>query len=253
MPEYAPDPSFIDILPEIEAGSDIWVVLRNRFGELKYVESYHLTNILMSGDRFWGKFREIHASHGLATLTNEAFNRETPMAFAYNNFAPVVCSLSMTGKVVRLFSANAYAEMRFIATRRYTRLWEMGGDTAPVTRAVLEGRPLKLMIRSSDDYLYSIPIHTVEATEDQGFAAYTWFDGYPEVLRYFEGIMDFGVKLQESDKHFAYSSSEPSITTFFYPYFGISSQTGASMINPLTDESVPFETTSLAIYGEASP
>lgn len=247
-----PHPSHLDILPEIRAGSDIWVVLKNRFGPVNYTESYHLTNIVMAEDRFWGKFREVHAAHGLATMTNEAYDRNGPMAFAYNNFAPMVCSAAMARSMTRFFSSLAYAELRFIASRKYTRLWDWGSPrTDAMAKAVVEGRALKLMLRSADGYFYSIPIHTVEVEANGAFNAYSWFDGYPEALRHFSWAEEFATQLEEvNGKVPDYSSSFVIESPFFYPYFRISSDLGALLIDPKTDKSEPFATLSIEILGE---
>lgn len=239
-------------MPEIRTGSDIWIVLRNRFGTVKYTESYHLTNIVMSEDRFWAKFGEIHASHGLAALTCEAFDRRAPMAFAYNNFAPVVCNMATTGSKARFFSSHAYAEMRFIAPRKYTRLWRFGSrGTEAVAQAVVEGRALKLRVHSTDNYHYTIPLHTVEAEVDGGFTAYSWYDGYPDILRHFSFAEVISNSLVEMNANVPeYSSSNVLDADFFHPYFRVSSRDGAFMINPLTNEIKPFETNSIEIFGE---
>lgn len=40
------------LLVKLREGADLWVVLENRFGEKKYVESYHLSCLVLRGDFF---------------------------------------------------------------------------------------------------------------------------------------------------------------------------------------------------------
>ncbi len=171
-----------ELCTAIDAGENLYVILENRYGR-PYVESYELTNVFMKGDRFWGKFRSVHASVG--HLDIEQGQR---LSYAYNNYCDLVCLSGFDQQVVRYYSAEAYTRMDFKTQGSSQCIWRSGeSDLNGLFSCVNNAQQLKIRIESLDGYVYVMPLHTVEVYKDlSGFVAYTEYDGYPEYIRHFD-------------------------------------------------------------------
>lgn len=194
------------LIESIAAGADLWVVLENRFGDTPYVESYELTNIVMTAGKFWGKFRNVHSSEGLHGMFGDVVDGYSASAFAYNNFAPVVCTINLSRESARFFSARAYKTKVFRTRGNFHPIWhsrtgwhsKTGDAPTAMERAVRGGRRMKLKL-VADGFTYLMPLHVVEVRHDGRFAAYTEMDGYPELLRLPERAEHLGQQLEEAN------------------------------------------------------
>ncbi|MEY8214517.1 MAG: hypothetical protein RPR97_08545 [Colwellia sp.] len=177
-----------DIIDSILSCEDLYVILENRWGD-RYVESYELPNILYSDGKFWGKFRSVHSAFGLPNIEENKI-----VSYAYNNFANVVCTSEITDRYERYYSRYAYGSLKFITRNKYNKIWESTNNNKnfyDLLNSVRNGLKLKLLIKSTDNYTYIIPIHTAEVYEkEKRFSIYTECDGYPEKLRHFEEILE---------------------------------------------------------------
>ncbi len=204
---------------------NISVVLKSRKSEDPYIESYRLNNLVYSGGRFWGKFSNAHSPHA---YTKVGIGPWESLSYAYNNFAPVVCTLSLSSRMERYSSANAYADISFISTGLYRKLWTLGErDLNNVLHeAVIAGLKMKMKIESADGYVYILPVHAIVFFEEKDeFTIETEFDGIPEKLRYFQFAEGMALKFHEFMKK---NPNSPYVYTdtnfngeFFLTYFGI--------------------------------
>jgi hypothetical protein len=167
------------------------VILKNRYGE-KYTEHYHLSNILYSSGKFWGKFRNIHQAKGHINI-----DESNTVAYAYNNFCNLISTCCLKDQLGRYYSAYAYASIEFKCRGNYKKIWSNieKNNIKGVSNAVNNGLNLKLKIEDNDGYIYIVPVHTVEVYDNgQYFTLETEFDGYPENLRHFSTLNDLGKK-----------------------------------------------------------
>lgn len=164
--------------------SDLFVILKSRYGG-NFIESYYLSNILYSSEKFWGKFRNIHTADTHRDIKNTAL-----LSYAYNNFSDVVCSSSLPEKLERYYSSHAYSSLKFITKNKYIKIWNSHDlkDIAPIRNAINNGRKLKVKIEDKEGYIYIIPAHTVEVHDNGSLSFETEYDGYPERLRYFQSV-----------------------------------------------------------------
>ena len=207
----------MDIIQELINCKDISVVLRNRTSQKQYVESYLLKNIVLLNGKFWGKFSNVHPPFG-----HNGLSKSNMIAYAYNNFSPLVCTMSLPERMERYYSTEAYSELRFIANCSYKKIWSgpSGGYNSAIQEAVVSGLKMKVLIESLDGYVYIMPLHTFEVYEkEKEFVAESEFDGYPELLRSFDKATYLGERLQELKRlspHLEYASTG---YEFSKPYF----------------------------------
>jgi len=178
------------IIDDLLCCRDISVVLRKRPEGRQYVESYLLKNLVLSNGQFRGKFANVHPA-----LVTDKLPQMNLLSYVYNNFSPVVCTMSLADRMERYYSADAYSEIKFRANGHYSRIWKgPGGDyNTAILEAVKSGLKMKALIESTDGYTYILPLHTVEVYEKEfDFNAETEFDGYPERLRHFKNIESLG-------------------------------------------------------------
>lgn len=199
-----------EILNNILSCQDLWVILENRFGR-QYVESYHLTNILIAGEEFWGKFSNVHSSD-----PQNGINPDKSLSYAYNNFSNVVCSMCLDHYLERYYSSYTYSTVKFITKNTFKKIWstESGGDTSDIRFSVENGCKLKCLIESTDGYIYIVNCHTVEVY-DEGFSVQTNYEGYPDRLRHFQSIKALGNDFDASLKDSRADSSDYPATKFY--------------------------------------
>ncbi len=206
-----------DIISDIFKGRDISVILKNRAEGAQYIESYLLKNLVVSEGKFWGKLANVHPPVG-----HEQLPQMNPLAYAYNNFSPVVCTMSLAGRMERYYSADAYSEIKFLANNRFKKIWcGPGGEySAAILESVASGLKMKALIESVDGYTYVMPLHTFEVYEKENdFIAETEFDGYPERFRLFKDIEVLGgrfTKFMKENPGIPYASTD---FDFSKPYF----------------------------------
>jgi len=199
---------------------DLYVVLSNTNGHFEYIESYHLTNILYSNQKYWGKFSNVHAACGHPDLYQNQV-----LSYAYNNFSNVVCTSGLVSRTKRFLSAKSYATMDFNTRSCYESIWSLedGGELEMLLEAVRKGLKLKLKIESIDDYVYILNLHTVEVDICAGqFFAESEYDGYPEEIRQFSQIHDIEKLFVKAEKERGirspstnyYQNSEYFLTSF---------------------------------------
>lgn len=238
-----------DLLAGIGAGSDLWVVLES--GEAA-VESRHLVNLLVAGETFWGKARDVQSSDSLARLAGrKAGGPALPVSVAYNNFASLACASNLSRRCGRFFSTAAYTSVRFVTGRRFHRIWDAhsGGEVAPIASAVRSGRRLKIKI-VSDGYAYILPLHTVEAKErDNAFTAYTEFDGYPNVLRFGAEIRHMAAQFDRLSTAGRFFDSGFQAVPFWHTYFELTER-GLGKVDFENDRTVPFPCDEASFYAE---
>ncbi len=182
------------IIEDILEGKDVFVVLENRFNS-KYVESYNFTTIILYQDRFWGKFANVHSSYGHMDV-----NKPQSLAYAYNNFSGVVCTMALNSCMQRFYSAYAYAKLNFKSKGKYAKLWDdkNGGSLSLLEEAVRSGSKMKMIIKASDDFTYIVPVHTVEVyREENRFFVESEFDGFPTIMKDFSWIKNLDEKFNE--------------------------------------------------------
>ena len=186
-----------NIVDDVLLCRDVSVVLANREGnDRSYIESYPLNNFIVYKDKFWGKFANVHPPFG-----HDERDNIYSLSYAYNNFSPVVCSMSLSERMERFVSSDAYSSIKFFSTKHYKKIWSVGrvDEVKNVYKSVSEGGKLKALIESDDGYTYIVPLHTVECNiSDESFSAESEFDGYPEKLRYFKKMEDLGGIFQKN-------------------------------------------------------
>jgi len=172
-------------IQDILSCQDLYVLLTNNNGKFDYIESYRLTNIFCSDDRYWGKFSNVHAAVGHDIQSNQC------LSYAYSNFSSVVCTSGLTSRTKRFFSANTYRTMEFKTSGLFREIWSMasGGSILDIYQAVKSGCRMKVKIESHDNSVYILNLHTIEVDVDSGlFFAESEYDGYPEELRKIDQI-----------------------------------------------------------------
>jgi len=186
-----------DVNQEILGCKDLFVVLSNSTGNYDYIESYKLTNIIYSDDKFWGKFPNVHSACG----HNEIKSNQS-LSYIYNNFSNVVCTSGLMTQVKRFFSSDTYASMKFRTKGEFRKIWsQSGGDLEEMEDAVRQSRRLKLKIESQDNYTYILPLHTVEVDKAANeFYAETEYDGYPEEIRRFKLISNIEDQFKKANQ-----------------------------------------------------
>jgi len=183
------------IIDDLLCCRDISVVLRKRPEGRQYVESYLLKNLVLSNGQFWGKFANVHPPSG-----HEQISQFNMMSYAYNNFSPVVCTMSLSDRMERYYSSDAYSQVHFRANGHYKKIWTgpADGNISDILESVNSGLKMKAIIESTDGYIYVMPLHTFEVYEnDNKFVAETEFDGYPERFRYFKDVEMMGQRFTD--------------------------------------------------------
>lgn len=242
-----------NIIDAILNGRDLHVVLENQLGD-PYVESYHLTTILCLGERFWGKFANVHSSMG-----HNELNSFQTLSYCYNNFANVVCTSGLRDGIVRYISSHAYSGMNFITRYQFTKIWDSdsGGDISVLNHAVRTGAKLKLKIELPNLVIIA-PIHTMEvSTLKKTICIETQFDGFPadllnieyisEVSRDFDSAID--IKRHNGYPATPYYHDKPHFLTSFLVVENILNQRKINKNGELENTMLPYE--KLSVYGEA--
>jgi len=187
-----------DICSDILCCKDLFVVLSNVNGKFDYLESYRLTNILYSDNKYWGKFSNVHPAVGHDKLySNQA------LSYAYNNFSSVVCTSGLVSRTKRFISSKIYKTMDFKVKGKFVEIWSMtnGGDIHSLKDAVKSGCRMKVKIESLDNYTYILNLHTIEVDVTKNvFCAESEYDGYPDELRHFQQITDIERLFNEAQK-----------------------------------------------------
>ena len=199
-----------NIVNDVLLCSDVSVVLANgETSERKYIESYPLTNFIVFEDKFWGKFANVHPPFG-----HDERENVYSLSYAYNNFSPVVCTMSLCERMERFVSSDAYSSIQFLSTKHYKKIWSIGknSEVKNIYEKIRCGIKLKALIESEEGYIYIVPLHTVECdVNDNLFSAESEFDGYPEKLRYFKKMEQLGsifLKNMTKDNYAPYQSTD---------------------------------------------
>ena len=208
-----------NILQEIESCSDLSIILKSRYGE-EYVESYNLPFILKAGDKFWGKFQNVHA-------VDKSMGVPVPGvgAYLYNNFSDVVCCSYFQQKMERYYSLKAYSHAEFKCRSKYKKIFDSRNKSSidELREYVLAGKKLKAKITDHHEYTYILKLHTVEVYKNKIFAECE-FDGVPEKVRYFQFIEDLNVQFEQMESSYVapnypathYVNSAFYLTNFLY-------------------------------------
>ncbi|MEY8203533.1 MAG: hypothetical protein RPR40_00550 [Bermanella sp.] len=184
-----------DLIQCMLSGQDLYVVLKNRFGE-KYVESYSLPTVILHEGRFWGKFSNVHSTVGHFDLENSR-----TLSYAYNNFSEVVCTVALNSFTHRFYSSNVYSSVDFICKGRYEKIFDNynRSNVSLLSEAVRSGLRLKVIIKGDDGYRYIVPIHTLEVfLDDDRFNMETDFDGFPSVLKNYDWVNNLSQDFNDS-------------------------------------------------------
>jgi len=207
-----------NIVDDVLLCRDISVVLANgEVNERSYIESYLLNNFIVFRDKFWGKFANVHPPFG-----HDDRDNIYSLSYAYNNFSPVVCSMSLSERMERFVSSDAYSSIKFFSTRHYKKIWSNGknDEIKNIFENVSKGVKLKALIESEEGYIYIVPLHTVECNvNDDSFSAESEFDGYPEKLRYFNKMEELGGLFQRNmgkDDYVPYQTTNRRYNTQFF-------------------------------------
>ncbi|WP_419797496.1 MAG: hypothetical protein ACNI26_14480 [Terasakiella sp.] len=221
MPLIATSPD--NITERILAGDDLWVRLKNRFGEQKYLESYRLTSIFGRGDLFYARFRHVHRADAHIYHSQQAIRGRCGVSYGYNNFSNVVSTSSIEDNFVRLYSAYAYDSIEFFTSSPSVEVWnsEDGGSCDRVYDAVWSGKELKLKVELKSGNYFILPIHTLEAFADKkGFRGDTEIDGFAHSMVNFDWLQGVGRdmdanNLEHQDEEIYYSSSTYNVDVQF--------------------------------------
>jgi hypothetical protein len=181
----------------IAEGADLWVVLTDRF-DAEYVESYRLAAVvLLAGGRFWGKFRRVHAPHGLAKASEGVFGSREACSYAYNNFCSLVATTVLERNICRLFSASAYRTMTFRTQAPWRKLWGSDGfgAVAAVSEAAQACRETKLRVTLGNGIRLLLPVAAIELGGRHGFTCHSEYDGFPSVMFDHEELGKLAVRL----------------------------------------------------------
>ncbi len=208
---------------DILACKNISVVLEKRESESPYIESYRLNSLIYKEGEFWGKFSNSHCPHGHPEVGNWEL-----LSYAYNNFSPVVCTLSLNSRMERYSSANAYSNISFTATGHYKKIWSMDENSGSgvLHEAVVSGLRMKARIATADGFVYVLPVHTIVMYKDTGdFFLQTEFDGIPKKITDFEAVNNISCQLyeyMEKNPGTPYVATEPKFNSdYFLTYFCI--------------------------------
>jgi len=187
----------MSIIKSLLNGEDLFIVLENRFGR-HYKESYNLDTLIIHNDLFWGKFSTVHSPLG-----HELVKAVTPLAYAYNNFADVVCTMNYADRIHRYYSTKVYSRIQY-KTKGNFELAIDGGigqrtvDHAILNHAVENALKIKLIVCEDNNLIQVVPIHTVELYEDQGDVGIdTNFEAVPSLLYNFDYFYRLEARLQE--------------------------------------------------------
>jgi len=230
------------LLVKLREGADLWVVLENRFGEKKYVESYHLSSLVLRGDFFYGRFRHVHGPDRHIELFNpdldDRISGKTGVSYGYTNFSRTVSTSSLEDCFCRIYSAHAYSRMSFKAKGNYRKVWDSKekGDVGKIVQAVEDGARFKALVTMSSGVTYSLPVHTLEAyAKNCEFVAQTEFDGFPAQMLDFADLLQMGEQMMQLNERMAhipgfYFSTPYKVgMPFVYPYFELSQKGGVEM------------------------
>ncbi len=213
---------------------NVSVVLRKRESSNVYIEGYRLNNIVYQNGRFWGKFANAHCPHG-----HKGVGPWELLSYAYNNYSPVVCILSVSQRMERYSSANAYSDISFVASGNYRKIWSIdeGNSNGELQKSIVFGRKLKAKIESTDGFIYVVPVHTIVMFEETGsFEIETEFDAIPNKIRNFDSMEDIASQFSsflEKNPSVPYVSTDSKFNRdFFLTYFAI---TNTSIYQRLID------------------
>ena len=176
------------IIDEILDGKDLFVVLESNKSR-PYKESYNLDTIIMKDGLFWGKFQSVHSPIG------HPIDTVTPLAYAYNNFADVVCTMSYTDRIQRYVTTKIYSRIQF-KTKGDFKLAIDGCSTAKYIKydllnsSVENALKIKLVICEDSDVIHVVSVHTIELHNDEvNFSIDTNFESVPSLLYNFSYFM----------------------------------------------------------------
>ncbi len=187
----------MSVIKSILNGEDLFIVLENRFGR-HYKESYNLDTLIVHNDLFWGKFSSVHSPMG-----HELVKSATPLAYAYNNFSDVVCTMNYADRIQRYYSTKVYSRIQY-KTKGNFKL-AIDGDSSQKTidhsilnHAVENALKIKLIICEESNLIQVVPVHTVELYEDQRDVGIdTNFEAVPSLLYNLDYFFRLEVRLQE--------------------------------------------------------
>ncbi len=187
----------MSIVKNILDGGDLFIVLENRFGR-HYKESYNLDTLIIYNDVFWGKFSSVHSpmGHGL-------IKTETPLAYAYNNFSDVVCTMNYADRIQRYCSTKMYSRIQFKTKGNFKLAIDGVNSQKTIDHSILNDAvenalKIKLIICEENNLIQVVPVHTVELYEDQRDVGIdTNFEAVPSLLYNFEYFYRLEVRLQE--------------------------------------------------------
>ena len=203
-----------ELLNSIRNCGDLCVILKNRYGD-SYVESYQLPVIMLSGDRFWAKFHNVHPiDSGINDVTVPGVG-----AYAYNNYCKVVACSYMNQSMERYYSSDAYSFLEFRCRGQYERIWssDQDNDLDLLKSAVLNGRRIKIKIEDDESYTYIMYCHTIEVYDDK-FSLESEFDAIPMRLRFFKSFEDMEARFSAVESEYSppnYPATNYARTQFF--------------------------------------
>ncbi|MEY8213551.1 MAG: hypothetical protein RPR97_03600 [Colwellia sp.] len=200
----------VSIIEDILNGKDLLVVLENRYGK-HYKESYDLDTVIIKGNLFWGKFPCVHSPVG-----HKPIDITTPLAYAYNNFSDVVCTMNYENKIQRYVSTKIYSRMQYKTKGNYRLAVDGLNESSSIdhhllNNAVENSLKIKMIICEDDSFIHVVPVHTIELYEDQlSVGIDTNFESVPSLLynfNYFDKLeANFNERLKDSPESKAAST-----------------------------------------------
>lgn len=182
----------LTIIDKILACQDLTVVLNNRYEEA-YVENLHLSTIVVWQNQFIGKIKNVHSGAGLPNI-----EARHAVAYAYNNFCPVVSCCNLETQKMRVYSAYAYSNIAFTCRRPHQKIWTSEQPEAldNLNNSVDRGGKLKALIHADDGYTYIMAIQALHVDEKNNtFTAETEYDGIPVLFKEKQSMTNFGAQL----------------------------------------------------------
>lgn len=180
------------LIDDMLAGKDLIVVLNNRYHEA-YVEHLHLSTIILWQDQFVAKIDNIHSGAGLPGI-----EAKRTVAYAYNNFCPVVSCCSLDVQKMRLYSTYAYSHIQFFCRRKHQRVWtsERPKALGALLKSFIQGGSFKALIAAADGYIYILTIQIIKIDKDNNtFTAETAYDAVPVLFKSYQHMTGFGEKM----------------------------------------------------------
>ncbi|MCW9039107.1 MAG: hypothetical protein OQJ76_01315, partial [Rhodospirillales bacterium] len=181
------------IIDDLLAAKDLKVILYpdTRRENQPDVEYYDLSHVVIDGDRFWGAFRSVHSSRGLA-MGAEAQSEEIPQVhegvpsgYAYSNYYRFCINYSYLQNVSRVYEDVAYSKLRFIAAGLFEEVWRRGDalDMSRLYDKVEQGKRFKVIMRDENGFTSIHPVHTPEVyVEKNMFIFDTEADALPNAI-----------------------------------------------------------------------